>query len=128
MEWLVSGRLPANALYRRSRSMPRPKHLVKLTLEEREQLRAIISAGTASAYTQRHARILLKADCGAGGPACDDASIAEAVAVSRPTVERVRAAFAKRGLAAALHRKAWSGRSEERRVGKGWRLGGSAWQ
>ncbi len=94
--------------------MPRPKHLVKLSLEKREQLTAIISAGTASAHLQRHARILLKADCSEGGPACDDATIAEALEVSRPTVERVRAAFAKRGLAAALQRKTWSGPSRRK--------------
>lgn len=94
--------------------MPRPKHLVKLTLEQREQLTAIIRSGSASAHLQRHARILLKADCSEGGPACDDATIADAVEVSRPTVERVRAAFAKRGLAAALQRKAWSGPSRRK--------------
>jgi transposase len=94
--------------------MPRAKHLVKLTLDEREQLTAVISAGTASAHLQRHARILLKADCSEGGPAYDDATIAAAVAVSRPTIERVRAAFAKRGLAAALQRKAWSGASRRK--------------
>ncbi|HEX5691108.1 MAG TPA: helix-turn-helix domain-containing protein, partial [Roseiflexaceae bacterium] len=70
---------------------------------------ALLRAGTSSAHAQRHARILLKADCSADGPACDDATIAEAVELSRPTVERVRAAFAKHGLAAALQRKAWSG-------------------
>lgn len=94
--------------------MPRPKHLVKLTLEEREQLTTIIRAGCSSAAIQRHARILLKADCSDGGPACNDATIAEAVDVSRPTVERVRAAFAKHGLTAALQRKAWSGRSRRK--------------
>jgi transposase len=57
---------------------------------------------------------LLKADCSEGGPACDDATIAAAVEVSRPTIERVRAAFAKRGLAAALQRKAWSGASRRK--------------
>jgi hypothetical protein len=87
-------------------------------LDEREQLRAIVSAGTASTHLQRHARILLKADCSEGGPACDDATIAEALELSRPTVERVRATFAKRGLTAALQRKAWSAASR-------WKLDGA---
>ena len=94
--------------------MPRPKHLVKLSLQEREQLVALIRAGTSSAHVQRHARILLKADCSQGGPGCDDATIAAAVEVSRPTVERVRTAFAKRGLTAALQRKPWSGPSRRK--------------
>lgn len=89
--------------------MPRPKHLVKLTSEEREELVDVLRSGKHSAHIQRHARILLKADSGEAGPACDDATIAAAVEVSRPTVERVRRAFAVAGLEAALKRKAWSG-------------------
>ena len=89
--------------------MPRPKHLVSLTLDERAQLTTLIRAGDAPAQTQTHARILLKADCSEQGPACDDTTIATAVEVSRPTVERVRRAFATRGLTAALYRKAWTG-------------------
>jgi transposase len=94
--------------------MPRPKHLVTLTPEEREQLTSLIRTGTTSAHVQTHARILLKADSSPGGSACDDATIASAVEVSRPTVERVRRAFATRGLDAALHRKAWTGPSRRK--------------
>jgi transposase len=98
--------------------MPRPKHLVKLTVDERERLTALIRSGSASAHIQRHARILLKADCSEGGPACDDATIATAVEVSRPTVERVRRACATGGLDLALHRKAWSGPSRRKLDGR----------
>ncbi len=94
--------------------MPRPKHLVKLTVDERERLTALVRTGTASAHVQRHARILLKADCGDGGPAADDATIAAAVEVSRPTVERVRRAFARAGLDAALELKPWTGSSRRK--------------
>jgi hypothetical protein len=83
--------------------------MVTLTVDERERLTALIRTGTASAHVQRHARILLNADCSDGGPQCDDAAVAMAVEVSRPTVERVRRAFATVGLEAALHRKAWTG-------------------
>ena len=89
--------------------MPRPKHLVYLTPEERAQLTTLIRTGEASAQTQIHARILLKANRSTQGPACDDTTIATAVEVSRPTVERVRRAFATRGLTAALYRKPWTG-------------------
>jgi len=94
--------------------MPRPKHLVTLTAEERAQLTSLICTGTTSVHVQTHARILLKADSGPAGPACDDATIAAAVEVSRPTVERVRKAFATRGLDAAVHRKAWTGPSRRK--------------
>lgn len=94
--------------------MPRPKHLVTLTAEEREQLAILIRTGTTSAHVQTHARILLKADSGPGGPACADAAIVDAVEVSRPTVERVRKAFATRGLEAALQRKPWNGPSRRK--------------
>ncbi len=89
--------------------MARPKHVVRLTPEDRAYRTALIRTGDASAQTHTHARILLKADGSEAGPACDDAIIATAVEVSRPTVERVRRAFATRGRAAALYRKAWTG-------------------
>lgn len=94
--------------------MPRPKHLVKLSRDERERLLGIVRSGNSSAHIQRRARILLKADTSKGGPASDDATLAAAVEVSRPTVERVRRAFATAGLDAALKRKAWSGPSRHK--------------
>lgn len=94
--------------------MPRPRHVVRLTPDERVHLTTLIRTGDAPAQTQTHARILLKADCGEAGPGYDDATIAMAVEVSRPTVERVWRAFATRGLAAALYRKAWTGPSRRK--------------
>ena len=98
--------------------MPKPKHLVHLSDEQREELTRLIRTGSVPARTQSHARILLKADCSAEGPACDDATIAVACDVSRPTVERVRRAFATRGLSAALHRKSWTGPSRRKLDGQ----------
>lgn len=83
----------------------RKRYHVRLTADERQQLEALIRTGSAPARSQTHARILLKADCGDGGPAWIDEAIMSACEVSRPTVERVRRAFATKGLAAALHRK-----------------------
>jgi hypothetical protein len=94
--------------------MPRPKHVVKLTADERAYLSSLIRTGSVSAQMQTRVRILLKADCSEDGPACDDASIAAAVEVSRPTVERVRAAFARRGVDAAIQRKPWTGPSRRK--------------
>ena len=83
----------------------RKVHHVRLTIDERHQLESLIRTGKAPARTQTHARILLKADCSEAGPAWSDDTIAAACEVSRPTVERVRRAFTKGGLAGALHRK-----------------------
>ena len=57
-----------------------------------------------------HARILLKADAGAGGPGWDDGRIADAVECGASTVYRVRQAFVEQGLMAALLRKKPTGR------------------
>ena len=48
------------------------------------------------------ARVLLKADAGAFGPAYTDQEIQEAIEVSRRTIQRTRQTFAFRGLDAAL--------------------------
>jgi transposase len=85
--------------------MPSKKHHVQLTAEQRDHLEGIIRTGTEAAQTQIHARILLKADRSADGPAWQDDAIVSALDVSRPTVERVRRAFATHGLDAALHRR-----------------------
>jgi hypothetical protein len=82
--------------------MPQKKYLVTLTSAERDQLTRLTSAGKASARTLTRARILLKADQAAGGPAWEDARIAEALDCGLRTVERVRQRFVERGLDAAL--------------------------
>ena len=75
---------------------------VTLTTEERSSLRKLIRAGTAPARRLQHARILLKADCGAEGPSLSDPAIAQAVEVTIGTVARVRQRFSEAGLKAAL--------------------------
>jgi hypothetical protein len=81
----------------------RKKYIVTLTEDERQHLTTLISTGKGAARRLAHARILLKADQGPGGPAETDTTIAAAVEVSRPTVERVRARFVEEGLEAALN-------------------------
>jgi len=78
------------------------RYLVTLTDHERAELERLIGAGKAAARTLAHARILLKADQAAGGPAWTDAAIALAVEVSIPTIERVRKRFVEECLEAAL--------------------------
>jgi hypothetical protein len=79
---------------------------VELAENERARLRSLIGGGTAPARTLAHARILLKANQGEGGPAWADAAIAGALEVHPDTVARVRRAYVEGGLDAALTRKA----------------------
>src|SRR5688500_15943092 len=76
------------------------RYTVVLTQDQCQQLKTLIAAGTAPARTLAHARILLKADQG-----WSDDTIAVAVEVSRPTIQRVRQRFAQEGLWAALERR-----------------------
>jgi hypothetical protein len=82
--------------------MPAKRYHVCLTDDERSRLQHLLNRGTAAARTLTHARILLKADEGPGGPHWDDAAIAAAVEVSEPTVARVRTRCATDGMVAAL--------------------------
>jgi transposase len=90
--------------------VPLPKYIVRLTAEERTELEALIHTGKRAASVLIHARILLKADVGEGGPGWDDERMAEAVECGASTVYRVRQAFVEEGLAAALFRKKPTGR------------------
>ena len=86
-------------------SRPSHKHTVRLSDGERRDLRRRLGAGTASARTLTHARILLKADAAAAGPGWTDTQIRDACEVGLATIARVRRAFVTGGLDAALHRK-----------------------
>jgi len=81
------------------------KYVVTLTDEERQELGRMIASGKGAARRLIHARILLKTDGAAAGPAWDDAVIAQALDVGTATVERVRKQFVEEGLEAALNRR-----------------------
>lgn len=85
--------------------MPK-KYIVRLTPEERAQLETLTTSGKGAARMHTHARILLKADVSAQGPAWTDEAISHALEVSIPTIERVRRLLVLEGLDAALQRKA----------------------
>jgi transposase len=78
---------------------------VMLSDTERDQLKNLIAAGTATARKLTHARILLKADQGSEGPGWVDEQVADAVEVSQPTVSRVRKQYVQEGLQAAINRR-----------------------
>jgi hypothetical protein len=81
------------------------KYLVTLTPDERDELERMVSTGRRAARTLTRARVLLKADQADGGPAWDDARIADALGCGVRTVERVRERFVEDGVDAALSRK-----------------------
>jgi len=82
------------------------KYLVRLSEGERARLRTLLGQGHTAARRLTHARILLKANRGEGGPGWTDAAIAAALEVGLSTVARVRQAYATAGLDAALAHKA----------------------
>ncbi len=93
------------------------KYVVRLTVEEREQLGGMVSKGKAAAYKIRHANILLKAD--ADAPGWTDERIAEAFGCHPRTVENVRRRFVLEGLEAAIVRKRQKKLSRERKLDGG---------
>jgi transposase len=84
------------------KSSVRKIYHVRLFGEERGYLEELVRVGKAAARTLMHARILLKADAGPGGPAWSDDQIVDALDVSRSTVERVRTRCVEEGPDAAL--------------------------
>src|SRR5688500_3575902 len=96
--------------------MPRKKYLLTLTPEERERLAALVSAGMRYALAVTRARVLLKADQADGGPAWEDARIAEALDCGPRTAERVRQRFVERGPENALAREPQQRPGRERKL------------
>jgi transposase len=88
--------------------MPK-KHVVALTVEQRESLAGLVNSGRESARKITRARVLLRADDGEA-----DEEIAEALGVGRATVERVRRRFATAGLDAAVERRPQPARPDKR--------------
>ena len=93
--------------------MSQKKYLVTLTPDERDHLDDLLRKGKASALVLTRARILLKADQ-AGGPALDDAAIADDLEVGLRTISRVRERFVERGFEDCLRRKRQDKPSRER--------------
>ncbi len=79
------------------------KYIVRLTGEEREQLKGVISKGRTSAQKIRRAQVLLKVD--ADGPNWTDEQVAEALEIRANTVAEIRQRFVEEGLNRALERK-----------------------
>ena len=81
------------------------KYVVRLSMEERVQLEALVNTGRVAAYKRRRAQVLLKADAGPEGSGWTDLQVAEALDVSPSMVHQVRQEYVEQGLVAALLRK-----------------------
>ncbi len=77
--------------------MVRDKYAVRLTPEQREELRRLIRVGKSTARVSARARILLKSDDGWPAP-----RVAEGLDVALSTVYRVKQRFSEDGLAGVL--------------------------
>lgn len=80
------------------------KYIVRLSDEERQKLKKIISSGRGSARMFTRARILLKADQRPEGPQWSDEKISEALDVTVQTVERIRRQLVEEGFESVLSR------------------------
>ena len=82
------------------------KFVVRLSVEERAELEALIGKGKSPAKRLLKARILLKADVSEAGPGWSDSEIIVALETSASMVYRVRKQLVEQGLQAVLSRKA----------------------
>lgn len=79
------------------------KYVVRLTSEERERLKALVSKGRTNARKIGRAQVLLRVD--ADGPNWTDQQAAEAFSIRANTVADIRRRFVEEGLDRALDRK-----------------------
>lgn len=79
------------------------KYIVRLTREERVELKKLVRKNNSKSYRIRHAHVLLQAD--ADGQGKEDKQIALALSMHFRTVEDIRKRFVLEGLESALERK-----------------------
>ena len=84
------------------------KYIIKLSQEEQDTLKKIITSGRGPARMFTRARILLKADQGEHGPNWSDEKISDALDVTVQTIERVRKQFVEEGFDAVLSRRPYT--------------------
>lgn len=87
------------------------KYIVRLTDEERKELKTLVKTGTTQAYRIKHANILLAVD--ADGPGWTDEQTRVAYRCNRNTATNVRQRFVEQGLEAAMDRKKQEAPSRE---------------
>lgn len=79
------------------------RYIVRLSQDERQYLKELVSTGKSAAYKIKHANILLNIDI--NGLGWTDEEAAEAFSCHRNTVANLRKRWVEQGLEAALKRK-----------------------
>ena len=85
--------------------MPTKKYRIRLTTDEQQELKALVSRGRTAAYKQTHARILLMSDETREDGGMKDADISGSLGVGLSMVERVRRRCVEEGIESALNRR-----------------------
>ena len=101
------------------RGMPAKKYRVRLSEEERQELKGLVSKGRGAAYKQTHARILLLSDESQGEGGMKDEDVARSLQIGAATVERVRRRCVAEGIEAALGRREQVNRRPKKLDGSG---------
>ena len=99
--------------------MSTKKYRVRLTTDEQQELKALVSRGHVAAYKQTHARIVLMSDESRSDGVMKDADIASALGVGQSTVERIRKRCVEEGIESALNRKKQLRRRQKIEDGEG---------
>ena len=99
--------------------MPAKRYRVRLSEEEQQKLKGLVSRGRAAAYKQTHARIMLLSDESQERGAMKDEEIARALRVGDATVGRVRRRCVEEGVEAALGRREQVNRRPRKLDGQG---------
>ena len=82
--------------------MSEKRYVVRLTEDERSQLRTLVETQRVAARKRARAQVLLKVDAGDDGPAWTDAAAAAAAEVHVNTVGAIRRRLVEGGVPAAL--------------------------
>lgn len=81
------------------------RYIVRLSADERQALKKLLSGGRGSVRMYTRARILLKADQSGEGSAWTDEQISDAFDIKVLTVQRVRKQLVEEGLESVLSRQ-----------------------
>ena len=86
--------------------MANKKYRIRLTIEEQQELKTLVSRGRTAAYKQTHARILLMSDESRQDGGMRDADISGALGIGVSIVERVRRRCVEEGSSRQPHTSA----------------------
>jgi len=99
--------------------MPAKIYVLKLTHDERRELRSVVKIGKAAGWKVQRAQALLKCDQGPEGPGWIDDRIAEAFGCTRRSIENWRKQAVEEGPWSLLERKPRSDKGRTKLDGEG---------